>query len=147
MLNHIEGESHTCISPLFPAVIFEIFQQASLLMQESNWLSITNWKVHSKVTLLPCIGKKHSTFIQNAYLREREREREGNMACLLIIWSSNTCLSKKKFIFFLKLVQQNLKYGLEVNCTKLFCNPLINSHQTCRLYEIKISQRQYKKKY
>ena len=77
--------------------------------------------------------------------REREREREGNMACLLIIWSSNTCLSKKKFIFFLKLVQQNLKYGLEVNCTKLFCNPLINSHQTCRLYEIKISQRQYKR--
>ncbi|KAM3683726.1 hypothetical protein ACJW31_12G169900 [Castanea mollissima] len=115
MLNHIESESHTCISPLFPAVIFEIVQQASLLMQESTWLSITNWKINSKVTLLPCIGKKHSTFIQNVYLRERKR----NMACLLIIWSSNACLSKKKFIFFLILVQQNLKYGLEVNCTKV----------------------------
>ena len=75
MLNHIEDESHTYILPLFPAVIFEIVQQASLLMQESTWLSITNWKVHSKVTLLPCIGKKHSTLIQNVYLRERERER------------------------------------------------------------------------
>ena len=41
--------------------------------QESTWLSITNWKIHSKVTLLPCTGKKHSTFIQNVYMRERER--------------------------------------------------------------------------
>ena len=48
--------------------------------QESTWLSITNWKIHSKVTLLPCIGKKHSTFIQNVYMRERE----SNMTCLLI---------------------------------------------------------------
>ena len=48
--------------------------------QESTLLSITNWKIHSKVTLLPCIGKKHSTFIQNVYMRESE----GNMACLLI---------------------------------------------------------------
>ena len=75
MLYHIESESHACISPLFPAVIFVIVQQASLLMQESTWLSITNWKIHSKVTFLPCIGKKHNTFIQNVYLRERERER------------------------------------------------------------------------
>ena len=97
MLIHIESESHTCIWPLFPAVIFEIVQQAFFFIYlwfcVRTWLSITNWKIHSKVTLLPCMVKKHSTIIQIVYMSERER------AIWLVYWlilSSKRCASIKK---------------------------------------------------